>query len=53
MSTLTRILLNRAVNKLKGPESKEQERKEGKEFEEGENKKTEHSYVFGSSTLEI
>ena len=49
MSTLTRILLNRAFNKSNGPESNEKEREEGKE--EGE-KKTEHSYVFISSTFE-
>ena len=51
MSTLTRILLNRAFNdKSKGPEINERERKEGKE--EGE-KKTEHSYVFISSTKNL
>ena len=50
MSTLTRILQNRAFNKSNGPEINEQERKEGKE--EGEKKKTEHSYDFISSTLE-
>ena len=50
MSTLTGILLNRAFNKSNGPERNKQEQKEGKE--EGE-KKTEHSYVFISSTLEI
>ena len=43
-------MLNRALNKSNGPESNEKEREEGKE--EGENKKTEHSYVFISSTLE-
>ena len=51
MSTLTRILLNRAFNKSNGPESNHQERKEGKE--EGEKKKTGHSYVLISSTVEI
>ena len=50
MSTLTRILLNCAFNKSNGPENNQQERKEGKE--EGEKKKTEHSYVLISSTLE-
>ena len=50
MSTLTRILLNRAFNKSNRPEINEQERKEGKE--EGE-KRNEHSYVFISSTLEV
>ena len=51
MSALTRILLNRAFNKSNGPESNQQERKEGKE--EGEKTKTEHFYVFISSTLEM
>ena len=48
--TFTKILLNRALNKSNGPESNGKEREEGKE--EGEKKKTEHSYVFISSTLE-
>ena len=47
-STLTKILLNWALNQSNGPESKEKQREEGKE--EGE-KKTEHPYVFISSTL--
>ena len=33
MSTLTRILLKRAFNKANGPESNQQERKEGKKEE--------------------
>ena len=37
ISTLTKILLNRALNESNGPESKEREREEGKE--EGEKKK--------------
>ena len=49
ISTLSKILLNRTLNKSNGPESNEKEREEGKE--EGEKKKTEHSYVFISSTL--
>ena len=55
-STLTTILLNRALNESNGPESDESEREEGKEEGERERereKKTEHSYVFISSTLEI
>ena len=36
ISTLTKILLNRALNKSNGPESNEKEREEGKE--EGEKK---------------
>ena len=36
ISTLTKILLNRALNESNGPESKEREREEGKE--EGEKK---------------
>ena len=50
ISTLTKILLTRTLNKSNGPESNEKEREEGKE--EGEKKKTEHSYVFISSTFE-
>ena len=49
MSTLTRILPNHAFDKSNGPESNQQERKEGKE--KGE-EKTEHSYVSISPTLE-
>ena len=51
MSTLTRILLNRAFSKSNGPESNEQERKELK-AKKRERKKAEHSYVFISATLE-
>ena len=51
ISTLTKILLNRVLNKSNGPKSNEKEQKEGKE--RGEQKKTEHSYVFILSTLEI
>ena len=49
MSVLTGILLKPAVNTSNRPESKEQERKEGKE--EGE--RNEHAYVLISSTSEI
>ena len=34
MSSLTRILLNRTFNRSTGPETNEQERKEGKEERE-------------------
>ena len=47
---LSKILLNRALNQSTGAQTKEKEREEGKE--EGEKKKTEHPYVFISSTLE-
>ena len=51
MSTLARILLNSAFNKSNGPESNQQEQKEGKE--EGKKKKTEHSYVFFLTTKNV
>ena len=47
MSSLTRILLNRAFNRSNGPKTNEEEGKEGKEKAK---KKTEHSYVFVLST---
>ena len=53
ISTLTKILLNRPPNESNGPESNEREREEGKEERGREKKKTEHSFVFISSTLEI
>ena len=44
MSTLTKILLNRALNKSNGPESNEKERDEGKE--EGEKAKKLSILIF-------
>ena len=49
MSTLIGILLKPVLNTSNRPESKEQERKEGKEA----GKKNEHAYVLISSTSEV